>query len=177
MLTLKEYTELTRVDEAWSTSFDDRAIEAAEYFTLTYNPYSLNTVVRLLDEYHKSLGEVEFEEAEMAGAFLEEVFDLDDETVEWIYSYTWANDGAEIVKVDEAVVDIETMIRRLADENKVRIEDVDMDDDQTSVKVYFHENNQMDNVRSFVRLAAGRIGEEYGVTTESFEDYVWVIQM
>lgn len=92
LVSLREYIEVDNMNEAWYATFTQEVIDQAEHYELGINPYSRNTYVRLLDAEYQNLGEVDFESSELAIAFVEENFDLDEEDLEWNDSYEWAED-------------------------------------------------------------------------------------
>ncbi|MDX1532685.1 MAG: hypothetical protein R3230_00605 [Nitrosopumilaceae archaeon] len=185
MLELKEYIEIENevalVNEAWYTAFDQETISQAEHFSLIYNPYTLRSVVRLVNDKYESLGEVEFESAEMAIAFLEEYFDLDDETTGYINSYDWADETKDVDSMNEALNTIEKEIERLADDADIRIRDIDDDYEIKNgffgIAVYFDSKNNLDDLKSFVKKAERELTRTYGAVTDSLDRTVWVIRL
>jgi hypothetical protein len=184
MLPLNEYIilekEAEKVNEAWYTTFDAETIDQAEHFTLTYNPYTLRTVVRLMDAHYQSLGSVEYESAELAMAFLEEYFDLDDEDAGFVNSYEWADDTKD-VEISEALNSIEDEIKRLATEYNINIRDIDDDavlpNNDFGIAVYFDNKNNKNDLISFIRTAEKEIERTYGAMTKSIEGNVWLIRL
>ena len=98
MLTLNEHLEISRVVslmEGEQTEFTDEQLDATEYYEMKYNPVSGNTILCLFDDAGQKLASVEFEDADVAIAFVEEYFDLDEDDVRDLESYDWANDGED----------------------------------------------------------------------------------
>lgn len=96
MISLREHAEISRVVklmEGESPHFTDEQLDAAESYALKWNPVSGNTILCLYDAADLCLGTMEFEDADVAIAFIEEYFDLDDDEMSYIESYDWANDN------------------------------------------------------------------------------------
>jgi hypothetical protein len=96
MISLKEHMEINRVVklmEGESPQFTDEQLQAAESYALKWNPVSGNTILCLYDAADLSLGNMEFEDADVAIAFVEEYFDLEDDDLADLESYDWANDN------------------------------------------------------------------------------------
>jgi len=96
MLTLNEHLEISRVVQLFEgeqTEFTDEQFERAEYYDLKWNPVSGNTILSIYDESGLKLGEIEFEDADIAIEFVDEYFDLDEEDLRDLQSYSWADDG------------------------------------------------------------------------------------
>lgn len=96
MISLKEHIEITRVVqlmEGESPQFTDEQLAAAEFYTLKWNPVSGNTKLCLYNAGGEGLGDMEFEDPDVAVAFVEEFFDIDDDETAELESYAWANDN------------------------------------------------------------------------------------
>lgn len=95
MISLKEHIEISRVVqlmEGESPQFTEDQLQAAEFYTLKWNSVSGNTKLCLFNAASESLGDMEFEDPDVAIAFVEEFFDIDDEETANLESYAWAND-------------------------------------------------------------------------------------
>lgn len=98
MISLKEHiqiSEMVQLMEGESPEFTPEQLEAAEYYTLKWNAISGNTILCLFDAAGQGLGNVEFEDADIAIAFVEEYFDIDDDEIASLESYEWANDNVD----------------------------------------------------------------------------------
>lgn len=98
MLTLNEHLEVSRVVnlmEGEQTEFTDEQLELAEFYEMKFNPVSGNTILSVFDESGLKLASVEFEDADVAIAFVEEYFELDEDDLRDLDSYAWANDGED----------------------------------------------------------------------------------
>lgn len=177
MLVLKEYIELERVNEAWYTTFDQETIAQAEHYYLGVNPYTQRTFIRLMDDKHESLGEVEYESAEMAIAFLEEYFDLDADDMEWNDSYEWAELEDESM-FGEMLDSVESAIQKKASEQNIRIRDIDDDaemDGQYGIAVYFHSANNRNDLDAFIKGMSDELLSTYGAQSYDFNGSIWNI--
>lgn len=108
MISLKEHAEISRVMnlmEGESPQFTDEQLDAAESYALKWNPVSGNTILCLYDATDMCLGNMEFEDADVAIAFVEEYFDLDDDDLADLESYDWANDNYDDRVVDASQAD------------------------------------------------------------------------
>ena len=95
MISLREHAEIGRVMklmEGESPQFTDEQLEAAESYALKWNPVSGKTLLCLYDAADAGLGSMEFEDPDVAIAFVEEYFDLEDDDLSDLESYDWAND-------------------------------------------------------------------------------------
>lgn len=95
MLTLSETLEIQdklKIFEGESTEFTDQQLDDAEFYHLRLDLVSFQTVVTLYNAAEEPLGSVSFEDADVAIAFLEELFDLDPEDMEDLENYSWASE-------------------------------------------------------------------------------------
>lgn len=107
MISLKEHIEITRVVqlmEGESPQFTDEQLQAAEFYTLKWNPVSGNTKLCLFNAASEQLGDMEFSDPDVAIAFVEEFFDIDDDEAADLESYAWANDNYDD-RVQNALAD------------------------------------------------------------------------
>lgn len=98
MITLSEHLEISekmKLLEGESPDFSDEQLDNAAFYKLRFNPVTGNTELYLYDDAEQGLGHTEFEDAEIAIAFIEELFDLDDEDLADLNDYTWANEDPE----------------------------------------------------------------------------------
>lgn len=94
MLTLREHLEVNEainLMEGEQPEFTDEQLDKAEYYELKWHPVSANTILSLFDEAGEKLGEMEFEDADIAIAFVEEYFELEEDDIRDLESYAWAN--------------------------------------------------------------------------------------
>lgn len=101
MLSLNEHIEINKVVqlmEGESPTFTDEQLDAAEKYSIKWNHVTGNTSVTLFDNMDQSLGTVDFLDPDIAVAFLEEYFDLDDADKEALESYAWVE--AELEPTD-----------------------------------------------------------------------------
>lgn len=113
MISLNEHIEINRVInlvEGEQTEFTEEQFEKAEYFDLKWNPVTANTILCIYDESGLKLGEVEFEDAEVAIAFVEEYFELDEEDIRDLESYAWASEDNYDDRVSHAIEDEGTSV-------------------------------------------------------------------
>ena len=112
MISLTEHIEITRVVqlmEGESPSFTAEQLQAAEFYTLKWNPVSGNSKLCLYNADSEQLGDMEFEDPDVAIAFVEEFFDIDDEETAELESYAWANvdDRIQSALADDGTSDAE----------------------------------------------------------------------
>lgn len=103
MLTLSEHIEIEeklKLFEGESSIFTDEQLDAAESYEMKWVPYTGQTELYLYDVDDNGLGSVTFDDADIAIAFLEEYFELDDEELDDLESYSWAT-GVELDDDDE----------------------------------------------------------------------------
>lgn len=97
MLTLNEYIDINEqvsaLVESEQSFFTDEQIEAASYYDLKFNPVSFMTVLSLHNEAGETLASVDFEDADVAIAYIEDTFDLEEGELEYLDSYAWANEA------------------------------------------------------------------------------------
>ena len=97
MLTLNEYIEIQEhvntLVESEQSFFTDEQIDQAAYYDLKFNPVSFMTVLSLHNEAGETLASVDFEDADVAIAYIEDTFDLEDGELEYLDSYAWANEA------------------------------------------------------------------------------------
>jgi hypothetical protein len=96
MIPLKEHllieAELNNLMEADVVpQFTDEQIEKAEYFDLKWNAVTGKTMLCIYDENGEGLASVGFDDAEIAMAYAEEVFDMDEEDSMDMLSYAWTD--------------------------------------------------------------------------------------
>jgi hypothetical protein len=104
---LKEHIEISdkvNLMEGESPQFTDEQLDAADYYQLKWNAVSGNTVLSLYDANGDGLGSVEFEDADVAVAFIEEYFDLDEDELEKLENYSWVDDDSD--NYDDRVRDV-----------------------------------------------------------------------
>lgn len=95
MISLHEHIQIEegiQLLEGEQTEFTEEQYEKAEQYDLKWNPVSGNTILSIYDGAGLKLGDVEFEDAEIAIAFVEEYFELDEEDLRDLESYAWASD-------------------------------------------------------------------------------------
>lgn len=112
MISLKEHIQITQavhLMEGESPVFTSEQLECAESYALKWNPISGMTVLCLYDAQGQGLGSMEFEDPDVAIAFVEEYFDLDDEDLADLESYEWANDNYDD-RVNDALADDGTSV-------------------------------------------------------------------
>lgn len=98
MLTLQESIEISdklRLFEGEQTEFTDQQLDDAEFFIFKLNQVSFDTEVTLYNGSKEPLGTVSFEDADIAIAFIEELFELDDEDIQDLLTYSWAEPDQE----------------------------------------------------------------------------------
>lgn len=100
MLELHESLEIhekfkSLLAEGEQTEFTDQQLDDAEFYTFKTNPVSYATEVTLYNAAEEPLGTVSFEDADIAIAFIEELFELDPEDLEGLNSYSWLEDMAD----------------------------------------------------------------------------------
>lgn len=103
MLNLNEYTEIhekMKLFEGESTEFTDQQLDDAEFYQFKLNPVSYCTEVTLYNAAEEPLGTVSFEDADIAIAFIEELFDLEPEEAESLENYDWANPEVDYPQPD-----------------------------------------------------------------------------
>lgn len=177
--TLTDFIELERVNEAWYTEFDQDTIAQAEHYHLGVNPYTQRTFIRLLDANSESLGEVEYESAEMAIAFLEEYFELDTEDMAWNDSYEWADLDDESM-FGEALDSIESAIQKKASDFNIRIVSINPDaifDGNYGIEVFFHPKNNRADLDSFINDASDDFLSTYGAQSYKYDGSRWRIAL
>lgn len=106
MLSLNEHLQIDEtlsLFEAEETSFTDQQLDAAEFYIFKLNPVSFGTEVTLYDAQQQPLGTMSFEDADIAIAFIEDLFDLDPEDLDYLESYAWANVEAPLGTDADAV--------------------------------------------------------------------------
>ena len=104
MLTLEESVEIhdkVRLFEGEAPYFTDEQMDKAEDFDIRLNPVTFGVDVTLYGAGEQSLGTVSFEDADIAIVFIEELFELDPEDLEWLESYAWANAAADSIETEE----------------------------------------------------------------------------
>jgi hypothetical protein len=103
MLNLNEYTEIhekMKLFEGESTEFTDQQLDDAEFYQFKLNPVSYCTEVTLYNVAEEPLGTVSFEDADIAIAFIEELFDLEPEEAKSLENYDWANPDVDYPQPD-----------------------------------------------------------------------------
>lgn len=103
MLNLNEYTEIhekMKLFEGESTEFTDQQLDDAEFYQFKLNPVSYCTEVTLYNAAEEPLGTVSFEDADIAIAFIEELFELDPEEAEGLENYDWVNPEVDYPQPD-----------------------------------------------------------------------------
>lgn len=97
MLKLSEHLliteEVDRLVESEQTEFTDEQIDKAAFYNLKWNPVSAKTILALYGEDGLQLSSVEFDDADVAIEYIQDIFDLDEDELEELDSYSWANDG------------------------------------------------------------------------------------
>lgn len=98
MLTLQESIEIgdkLKLFEGEQTEFTDQQLDDAEFFIFKLNPVSFDTEVTLYNGMKEPLGTVSFEDADIAIAFIDELFELDQTDLDDLLTYSWAESDAE----------------------------------------------------------------------------------
>lgn len=97
MIPLSEFIaineEITQLCEAETSFFTDEQIEKAEYFDMKWDPVSFKTALHIYDVNGEPLASVQFEDADLAIEYAQDVFEFDEEDWRNIDSYAWANNG------------------------------------------------------------------------------------
>lgn len=112
MISLKEHIEITRsvqLMEGESPVFTAEQLECAASYALKWNPITGMTALWLYDDANQGLGSMEFEDPDVAIGFVEEYFDLDDDDLSELESYSWANDNYDD-RVQNALADDGTSV-------------------------------------------------------------------
>jgi hypothetical protein len=95
MLSLQDYTlineEIEHLFEGELMQFSDDQIVQAEYYDIKWNPVSGKTEVNLYNSEAAPLGTMAFDDADIAIEFIEDNFDIDDDDVEELENYSWAD--------------------------------------------------------------------------------------
>lgn len=100
LLSLRESIEINETAEILDFNypgFDEDVANKTQGYKIRWNPVSGNTVVALYDEADQHLVSIEFDDADIAIGFLEEMFELDDEELAWLEDYGWVEETKDDV--------------------------------------------------------------------------------
>lgn len=78
MLTLNEHKELNEAVQSMDAQFTDDLIDKAEYYEIDEDEVTLQTTVTIYDINGVALSTVNVEDYDVALAYMEEVFDLEE---------------------------------------------------------------------------------------------------
>jgi len=107
MITLQEHIEISEkvlMFEGEAPAFTEEQLEAAEFYQLKWNAVSGDTELYLYDVNGEGLGSVSFEDADIAIAFVEEYFDLDEDDILDLESYAWADDDPVQTRIEKDII-------------------------------------------------------------------------
>lgn len=112
MLTLQESMEIhekfkSLLIEGEQTEFTDQQLDDAEFYIFKLNPVSYNTEVTLYNASEEPLGTVSFEDADIAIAFIEELFELEPEDMTYLDSYGWVEGLGSMEDLETTTLNID----------------------------------------------------------------------
>lgn len=82
MLSLRESIIISKLHEDWIGAFTDEQIEAAEYYKVSQLHDLSGYDIQLYNDAGESLGSVVTSSIDAACAYLEELFDIEDDEIE-----------------------------------------------------------------------------------------------
>ena len=111
ILTLQESIEIHEkmklLNEGEQTEFTDQQLDDAEFYVFKLNPVSYNTEVTLYNASEEPLGTVSFEDADIAIAFIEELFELEPEDMTYLDSYGWVDGLGSMEDLETTTLNID----------------------------------------------------------------------
>lgn len=78
MLELKDYIKLNELDRSWNAEFSQDQIDKAVFYDIKKAYNDIDYIVTLYDAEQENIGAVIVDDLDMAYAYIEEIFDLDE---------------------------------------------------------------------------------------------------